>query len=241
MPEAMLHMWEVLTQSPLFGLTITILAYLVGEWVNARAGGTPILHPVLLAIGLLIGVLLLADIPYETYFSGARFIHFLLGPATVALAVPLFDHREQIRRLFKPLAISCLAGVVTAVGSTLLLAELFGAQRETTLSLAPKSVTTPIAMGISEQIGGVPSVTAVLVLITGAIGCICVPWLMRCFRIEDHAVHGFALGMSAHGFGTAQAFYLSQRAGAFSGLAMGAAGVITAFLLPLWIYLLGWS
>lgn len=239
MTEGLTAYWSYLQGSPLLGLLLTIIAFQLGLWLNRRAGGSPVLHPVIIAIALLIGFLLLTGISYQEYFEGAGFIHLLLGPATVALAVPLFDHRSQIRRLFKPLLISCLVGIVTAVGSTLLLAWLLGAQRETIMSLAPKSVTTPIAMGISEQIGGIPSVAAGLVLITGAIGCILAPLLFRLLRIDSHAVQGFTLGVSAHGFGTAQAFGVSNQAGAFAGLALGLAGLLTAFLLPLAVRLLG--
>ncbi len=240
MIDSLLDYWRYFAASPLLGLLTTLLAFQLGLWVNRRAGGSPLLHPVIIAIALLIAFLLLVEIPYRQYFDGAKFIHLLLGPATVALAIPLFDHRRQIRQLFTPLLISCLAGIVAAVSSTLGLAWLLGAQRETILSLAPKSVTTPIAMGVSEQIGGLASVTAALVLITGAIGCLLAPWLFRLLRIRDHAVQGFALGLSSHGFGTAQAFGIGPKAGAFAGLALGMAGLLTAFLLPLAIRLLGW-
>lgn len=239
MSEALQRGWEQLLNGPLLGIALTLLAFELGVWLNRRAGGTPALHPVLIAIGLLIGFLLLSGIPYERYFQGAQFIHFLLGPATVALAIPLFEHRQQIKQLFGPLTVACLAGIATAIASTLGLAYLFGAHRETVMSLAPKSVTTPIAMGISEQIGGIPSVAAALVLITGAIGCLCAPLMFRLLRIKNHAAQGFTLGLSAHGFGTVQAFTVSRQAGAFSGLAMGIAGVITAFLLPAVVRLFG--
>ncbi|RFA31464.1 hypothetical protein CAI21_02320 [Alkalilimnicola ehrlichii] len=239
MIDSALDFWLWLQDGPLLGILLTVLAYQLGLWINRCAGGTPVLHPVIIAIALLIGLLLLADIPYRDYFAGAQFIHFLLGPATVALAVPLFDHKEQIRRLALPLLVACTVGVVTAVGSTLLLAWLLGARVETMLSLAPKSVTTPIAIGISEQIGGIPSVAAGMVLIAGAIGCILGPILFRLFKIREHEVQGFTMGLAAHGFGTAQSFGISHQAGAFAGLALGMAGLLTAFLLPLLVRLLG--
>lgn len=234
------QLWVYLSGNPLLSLLMTLLAFILAVRVNRALGGTPLLHPVMLAIALLIGCLVLVDMDYATYFEGAQFIHFLLGPATVALAIPLYDHRERVRRLLVPLLAACVTGIVTAVASTLGLALLLGARHETLMSLAPRSVTSPIAMGIAEQIGGIPSLAAGLVLLTGAIGCALGPWLFRWLRIEDPAVQGFTLGLAAHGFGTAHAFArLGAVAGAFSGLSMGLTGLLTAFLLPLITHLLG--
>ncbi|MDR5865692.1 LrgB family protein [Halomonas koreensis] len=234
------QLWVYLSGNPLLSLLMTLLAFILAVRVNRALGGTPLLHPVMLAIALLIGCLVLVDMDYATYLEGAQFIHFLLGPATVALAIPLYDHRERVRRLLVPLLAACVTGIVTAVASTLGLALLLGARHETLMSLAPRSVTSPIAMGIAEQIGGIPSLAAGLVLLTGAIGCALGPWLFRWLRIEDPAVQGFTLGLAAHGFGTAHAFArLGAVAGAFSGLSMGLTGLLTAFLLPLITHLLG--
>lgn len=142
----------------------------------------------MISIVLLISFLLLSGIEYSTYFEGAQFIHFLLGPATVALAIPLYDHRERVQRLIWPIMVACVTGIVTAVGSTLGIAMLMGASRETLLTLAPKSVTSPIAMGIAEQLGGIPSLAAGLVLLTGSIGCALGPWIFRLLRIKDPTV-----------------------------------------------------
>lgn len=232
-PDAFVDLWVYMAASPLLHLMLTLLAFLLAQWVNRRAGGTPFLHPVLVAIALLVSLLLITGTPYSTYFEGAQFIHFLLGPAIVALAVPLFDHRERIRREFIPLMLACVAGIFTAVGSTILLVRLLGGREDTLLSLAPKSVTSPIAMGIAEQIGGYPALAAGIVLITGAIGCVLGPPIFRLLKIKDHAVQGFAMGLAAHGFGTAQCFSLSNLAGAFAGLAMGVTGLLSAFLIPL--------
>lgn len=234
------QLWVYLSGNPLLSLLMTLLVFTLAVRINRALGGTPLLHPVTLAIAMLIGLLLLMDMDYATYFEGAQFIHFLLGPATVALAIPLYDHRERVRRVLVPLLIACLTGIVTAVLSTLGVALLLGAQHATLMSLAPRSVTSPIAMGIAEQIGGIPSLAAGLVLLTGSIGCALAPWVFRLLRIKDPAVQGFALGLSAHGFGTAQAFArIGAVAGAFSGLAMGLAGLLTAFLLPLIVKLAG--
>ncbi|WP_280545979.1 MULTISPECIES: LrgB family protein [unclassified Halomonas] len=236
------QLWVYLSGNPLLSLLTTLLVFVLAVRINRAVGGTPLLHPVTLAIAMLIALLLLVDMDYRTYFEGAQFIHFLLGPATVALAIPLYDHRERVRRLLWPLLLACGAGIVTAVASTLGLAMLLGARTETLLSLAPRSVTSPIAMGIAEQIGGIPSLAAGLVLLTGSIGCALGPWIFRLLRIKDPVVQGFTLGLAAHGFGTAHAFArLGAVAGAFSGLAMGLTGLLTAFLLPLIIRLFGFG
>lgn len=234
------QLWVYLSGNPLLSLFATLVAFFVATRINRRLGGTPLLHPVILAIALLIGFLLATGIDYATYFEGAQFIHFLLGPATVALAIPLFDHRERVRRLLGPILAACLVGIVTAVASTLGIAMALGASRETLLSLTPKSVTSPIAMGIAEQLGGIPSLAAGLVLLTGSVGCALGPWIFRLLRVEDHSVQGFTMGLAAHGFGTAHCFAsLGAMAGAFAGLAMGLTGLLTAFLLPLIVKLFG--
>ncbi len=234
------QLWVYLSGNPLLSLLVTLLAFMLAVRINKAVGGTALLHPVTLSIAMLIGFLLLIDMDYSTYFEGAQFIHFLLGPATVSLAIPLYDHRERVRRLLWPLLLACSVGIVTAVGTTLGLAMLLGARAETLLSLAPRSVTSPIAMGIAEQIGGIPSLAAGLVLLTGSIGCALAPLVFRLLRIRDPSVQGFTLGLAAHGFGTAQAFaQIGAVAGAFSGLAMALTGLMTAFLLPLLIPLFG--
>ncbi|WP_027966786.1 LrgB family protein [Halomonas halocynthiae] len=234
------QLWVYLSGNPLLSLLVTLLAFLLSVRINKLAGGTPVLHPVILSIAMLIAFLLLVDMDYATYFEGAQFIHFLLGPATVALAVPLYDHRERVRSMLVPLVLACLAGIFTAVLTTVGMALVMGAQRATVLSLAPRSVTSPIAMGVAEQVGGIPSLAAGLVLLTGAVGCVVGPLLFKIFKIKDPAVKGFTLGLAAHGIGTAHSFaQIGAIAGAFSGLAMGLTGLLTAFLLPMIIKLVG--
>ena len=231
--------WVYFAARPLFWIIVTIVTFLFTSWLNRRVGGTPLLHPVLLALSLIILFLTLTGTDYDTYFNGAQFIHFMLGPATVALAIPLYDHIERVKRMLFPLVIACFCGALTASLSVILVAWLLGASEGTLLSLAPKSVTSPIAIGIAEKIGGYPSLAAGLVLITGAIGCLTAPPLFRLLGIEDDAVKGFTLGLSSHGFGTAYAFEFSTLAGAFSGLAMGMTGLLTAFLVPVLVQMLG--
>ncbi|MFP4161587.1 MAG: LrgB family protein [Ectothiorhodospira sp.] len=233
MAEGITDIWAFLSASPLLWLTMTLLAFQASLWLNRRLRGGPVLHPVLLSMALLIGVLLLTGTDYDTYFEGAQFIHFLLGPATVALAIPLYENRLQIRALLLPLLTAGVAGAGTAAVSAVVIAHLLGADPRTLVSLAPKSVTSPIAMGVSEKLGGLPSLTAALVLLTGALGCLLAPLLIRLMGIRDDRVKGFALGVTAHGFGTVQAFGISVTAGAFAGLGLSLAGILTAFLLPL--------
>jgi len=226
------EIWVYLAAAPLLWLTLTLVVYLVGRWLNRKLNGNALAHPVLVAMFVLIGLLLLTGTPYDTYFEGAQFIHFLLGPATVALAIPLYDNLRQIRQLLLPLLLACLVGVTVAVSSAVGLAWLLGATGQSLLSIAPKSVTTPIAMGIAEQVGGLPSLAAGIVLVTGAVGVVAAGPLFRLARIHDHRAQGFALGIAAHGFGTAHALTIGLRAGAFAGLGLGMAGLLTAFLLP---------
>ena len=231
MPPA--ELWAQLTASPLLGLTATLLAYLAGVWLFKRSGQKPLCNPVLIAIVLLSLLLWATGTPYPRYFDGAQFIHFLLGPATVALAVPLHAYWRRLRQMALPLVAGLLAGSATAAFSAMGLARLFGASPETVFSLGPKSVTTPIAMGVAEQIGGIPSLTAVLVILTGILGAMCFPSFFRLLGIRNHATQGFAVGLTAHGLGTARAFLVSEEMGAFSALGMGLNGVLTAVALPL--------
>ena len=227
------ELWTQLTASPLLGLTATLLAYLAGVWLFKRSGQKPLCNPVLIAIVLLSLLLWATGTPYQRYFDGAQFIHFLLGPATVALAVPLHAYWRRLRQMALPLIAGLFAGSATAAFSAMGLARLFGASPETVFSLGPKSVTTPIAMGVAEQIGGIPSLTAVLVILTGILGAMCFPSFFRLLGIRNHATQGFAVGLTAHGLGTARAFLVSEEMGAFSALGMGLNGVLTAVALPL--------
>jgi predicted murein hydrolase (TIGR00659 family) len=233
MPESDLAtLWVYLSASPLLGLTATLAAYSLAYKLYELAGMRPLLHPVVTAVALLIGFLLLTDISYEAYFDGGQFVHFLLGPATVALAIPLYQQLSKLRRLWLPVLVATLSGVVVGGLSSVGIAWLLGAGPVTQLSLAPKSVTAPVAMGISEQIGGLPSLTAVLVVLTGIIGAVVGGRLFALLRIRDDSIKGIAMGITAHGIGTARAFQLSAEMGAFSGLAMALSALASALLLP---------
>ncbi|MBA4264825.1 MAG: hypothetical protein C0453_07075 [Comamonadaceae bacterium] len=225
--------WVYLSASPLLGLTATLLVYHGSFVAYRRTGFHPLANPVALSV-LVLGTLLWAtNTPYAIYFEGAQFVHFLLGPATVALAVPLFDQLARLKRLWLPmlgaLVVGTLAATVTAIG----VGWALGASKATIASMAPKSVTAPVAMGISEQIGGLPTLTAVLVVCTGILGAATARTLFDLLRIQDPTVRGFALGTAAHGIGTARAFQVSEEMGAFAGLAMGLCALFSAVALPL--------
>lgn len=239
--EQFTHFWVYLAASPLLGLTLTLCAYLGAQWVYARCGFSPLANPVAIAIALIAIVLVASGMSYQRYFAGAQFVHFLLGPATVALAVPLARQMPRLRRNLLPLAGALVCGSVTAIVSSVGVAAILGASPELVRSIAPKSATTPIAMAVSEHLGGVPALTAVLVIFTGIVGAVTARFLFNAMRIESHAARGLALGVASHGIGTARAFQVSAEMGAFAGLGMGLNGVLTALLAP-WLVplLLGW-
>jgi predicted murein hydrolase (TIGR00659 family) len=225
-------LWVYLAATPLLGLTMTLFAYLIAQGIYARAKFNPLANPVLIAVALIVAVLSVTHTPYQTYFQGAQFVHFLLGPATVALALPLYRQLPKLRRAALPLAGGLIAGSLTAILSATAIAMLFGAPRVTVISLAPKSATTPIAMAIAERLGGLPSLTAVLVICTGVLGAVSARTILNVLRIEEPEVRGFALGVASHGIGTARAFQVSDEMGAFAGLGMGLNGLFTAFVVP---------
>lgn len=230
-------LWVYLAASPLLWLTATVAAYLLAQQIAARGRNHPLLNPVGLAAGMLILVLVLSGTPYRTYFDGAQFVHFLLGPATVALAVPLFDNLSHVRRALAPMAAALTAGCVTAILSSAGIAKLFGSGHEMIATVAPKSVTTPIAMGVAEQLGGIPSLTAALVIATGVVGAIMAPPLVKLMGVNDEMAGGFAIGVGAGGIGTARAFQISELLGTFSGIGMAFNGLLTAILTPLLLML----
>ena len=231
--------WVYLSASPLLWLTATLLAYQAAYALYVRSRFHPLVNPVAIAIALLVTILVGTGTEYVTYFEGAQFVHFLLGPATVALAIPLYQQLPKLKRNWFALLGSAIVGCSAAIASAMGIAWALGASPATVLSLAPKAVTMPIAMGVAEKIGGLPSLTAVLVMLTGILGTVSARWVFNVLRIEDHSIQGFALGATSHGIGTARAFQVSEEMGAFSGLAMGVAGVLTALLVPFVLRLLG--
>lgn len=231
--DELVELWVFLEATPLLWLTVTVVAYAIGDALSKRAGRHPLVNPVVVAAGCVACVLLLTSTSYTTYFSGAQFVHFLLGPATVSLAVPLIANWPEVKRHAVAILVALLAGAVTAVVSVYALAVLFGIDGPVLWSLVPKSVTTPIAMGISVEFGGIASLTAVFVIMTGILGATMVTPVMNALRIQDPAARGFAVGVAAHGIGAARAFQVNPVAGLFAGIAMAFNGLVTAILVPI--------
>jgi len=225
-------LWIYLATTPLIWLTTTILAYLAADGAARHLGRPAWANPVLLSVILIAPVLWLTQTDYPTYFEGAQFIHFLLGPATVALAMPLWDNRDTIKTSVTPIVLALLVGSIVAAASAILLARAFGLPMEVLLSLAPKSTTAPVALGISEAVGGLPALTAVLVILTGIIGAVTVTPLMNFLMITDWRARGFAVGVAAHGIGTARAFQVNPVAGAYAGIAMALNALLTSLIVP---------
>ncbi len=232
------QLWVYLTTTPLLWLTLTLTIYQLASWLFRKLGCNPLLNPVLTTIISLIIIIRVSGADYPTYFRGAQFIHFLLGPATVALAIPLYREIQLIRKAFVPIVISLTVGSLIAILSAVGIAWGLGGERALLLTLAPKSVTTPIAMSISELIGGLPALTAVSCVLTGITGAVIGDLVLKRLKIHDETARGMALGVASHGIGTAHALQKSQVAGAFAALAMALNGLLTALLLPLLISLL---
>lgn len=231
-------LWVYLAGTPLLWLTVTLTAYVVADRISAATGRHPIANPVLITVALVAAVLGMTGTPYPTYFEGAQFVHFLLGPATVVLAMPLYERRATVRRALVPMLAALLAGSATTLASVIVLARLFDIPRPVLVSLTPKSVTSGVAMGIAEALGGDPTLTAILVILTGIIGAILVTPMMNLLEVRDMRARGFAAGLAAHGIGTARAFQVSEIAGTFAGIAMGLNAFLTAALAPLALHLL---
>ena len=231
------ELWVYLSASPLFGLTATLVVYLLAQAAYVRLGHAPWANPVLWSIVTIAGGLTLTKVDYPTYFAGAQFIHFLLGPAVVALGWPLWQRRVELRARFGRVLLAALLGGAAAGGSAVALGWAVGLPHDVVMSLAPKSVTAPVAMGIAEKIGGIPALSAVFAVLTGLIGALSGKYLFDLLRIRTtHAgwrARGFALGTAAHGIGAARALQVNADAGAYAGLALGLQVVLAALLLPL--------
>lgn len=226
------EIWVYLSSEPLLWLTATLAAYVAGDALSRASGRAPLVNPVLVAVGLLALVLWGTGTEYTAYFEGAQFVHFMLGPATVALAAPLHANLAKVRRSALPMVAALLAGSLAAMTTAVGLGYALGLRGEVLMSLAPKSATAPVALGIAEKIGGLPTLTAVLVILTGIIGAVFATPLLNLLRIRDWRARGFAVGVAAHGIGTARAFQVNETAGAFAGIGMGVNAVLTAVLAP---------
>ncbi|MBS7804231.1 LrgB family protein [Rhizobiales bacterium TNE-4] len=232
------ELWVYLAAEPLLWLTTTLIAYVIADRISAFFNRAPLANPVLIAVAIVLVLLKLTGTAYPVYFTGAQFVHFLLGPATVALALPLYTHRKIVMRALIPIAGALLAGAITAMVSAVGIAKLLGVSGASLIALAPKSVTAAIAMGIARELGGDPSLTATLVIATGIIGAVLLTPLMKMVGVSDPRAIGFAAGTASHGIGTARAFQLGSLEGAFAGIALGLSGLLTAVLVPLLVRML---
>lgn len=227
-------------QNKYFLIALTFVFYLGAQLLQRRTG-IRLLNPILLSIAAMICFLMMCDIDYGTYRAGGDYIDFWLKPAVVALGVPLYKQLSTIRRQLLPLLLSELAGCVAGVVSVVLLAELFGASREVVISLAPKAVTTPIAMEISQAVGGIPPLTAAVVVATGIFGSMAGFRIVKMSHIHSPIAGGLSIGTASHAVGTAAAMEVSERYGAFSSIGLTLNGVLTALLAPLILDLLGYT
>ncbi len=227
------EIWVYLTGSPLASLVLTLIAYQMGLMIYERFDKNPVVNPVAIAILIVIGTISLMGMPYAEYFEGAQFIHFLLGTATVALAVPIYKGWHLLKGRTVPLSIALVAGGGVSIGSAVGLGHLLEVPKELILPFYAKSVTAPIAMGIAENIGASPTLTAVYAVSTGIIGAIIARYVLDFLKIGPWWQRGYAIGVAAHGIGTSRAFSVSAEAGAFASIGMGLHGVLGAILIPL--------
>ena len=218
--------------TPLFGIFVTLAAYSLAQVLYAKTK-SPFLNPVAISVTIIVSILLSADIPYSDYRVGGDMILFFLGPAVVAIGLPLYQKRDEIVKMARPILFGIAAGGLSSILSAYFLASLLGGSEAVVLSFMPKSVTAPIAMGISGKIGGIPSLTAVVVVLTGCLGGVCGPEFCRFIGIRDPRAIGLAVGTAAHGIGTARMLEIDRLGGAVSGLAIGLNGIFTAVVIPM--------
>lgn len=237
--NTMKDLWAHLSGGALLWLTLTLVIYTIADRLSLLARRNPLANPVLHSVWV-IGVILVASgTPYETYFNGAYFIHFLLGPATVALALPLYENRRVVLRSLVPIVAALVVGSAATIGSVIVCSALFNLPAVITISSLPKSATSGVAMGISQSVGGDASLTAIIVVATGIAGAVMATPLLNVLRITDRRARGFAVGLAAHGVGTARAFQVHPLTGTFAGVGMSLNGLLTAVLVPLAASLIG--
>ena len=232
------QLWVYLSATPLFGLTATLVVYLLAQAFYQRMQHAPWANPVAWTVVVLALLLTVSGIPYPTYFSGAQFIHFLLGPAVVALGWPLWQRRAQLRRRGPALLAAALVGGGAAAASAVAIGWALGLPADLLRTLVPKSVTAPVAMGIAEQIGGIPALAAMFALITGLVGALTAKYLFDALGVRSPEVRGFALGTTSHGIGAARAMQVNADAGAYAGMALGLQALLAALLMPVIVSLL---
>ncbi len=226
------ELWVYLSATPLFGLTATLVFYVLAQGVSQQLGHPPLANPVLWTVLGLAALLTLTGTPYPTYFAGAQFIHFLLGPAVVALAWPLWQRRAELRRRWWALLLAALVGGSAAAGTAVAVGWALGLPTPVLASLAPKSVTAPVAMGIAQQLGGIPALAAVFAVLTGLLGALLAKPVFDLLRLRAPEVRGFAIGTASHGIGAARAMQVHPAAGAYAALALGLQVLLAALLMP---------
>ena len=221
-----------LLNTPLFGVCLTILAYIIGMELYKKFK-LPILNPILIALIIIIPILLYFKIPLEVYEKGGNLISFFLAPATVVLAVPLYKKIHLLKKHLIPIVGGIFVGVLTSIISCVVIGNLLGLDLIIVKSSLSKSLTTPIAMALSKQVGGIIPITIVMVMITGIVGAIMAPFVCKVFRIKNKVAKGIAIGTASHAVGTSRAIEMGEIEGAMSGLAIGVAGIMTVFILPI--------
>lgn len=227
------EIWVYLSGSPLLALILTLAAYQVGFMIYQRLDRAPLANPVFIAIVLVAVAITAIDMPYATYFEGAQFVHFLLGTATVSLAVPIYQGIGALKGRLVPLLVALFAGGATSIVTAVGIARLLGADDTIVGGLYAKSVTAPIAMGVAERIGVSPTLTAVFAVSTGILGAVLATYVLNAVGSRAWWQRGFAIGVAAHGLGTSRAFSVNPEAGSYSSLAMGLHGIAGAVLIPL--------
>lgn len=225
-----------LVHSEIFDLALVVGTYIAATILYKKTH-LSVLHPLLTSIFVIIVILEFLDIEYASFQQGSHLIHFMLGPSVVALGYVLFEQMKYLKGNVVSILTSVFVGAIVGIISVIVIGKLMGADQSLIATLQPKSVTTPIAMGISEKNGGIPSLTAVIVVAVGIFGSIVGPAVMKVLGIESRIAKGLALGASSHGVGTAAAIQLGAVEGALSGLAIGLMGIMTAILVPVISYL----
>ena len=223
-------MIDALLNTPLFALALTCVAWSVGVWVQKKTG-LVLCNPLVIATALIIGFLVLFDIPYSTYKVGGDMISLMLGPVTAVLALNIYNQRKLLGKYFIPVVVGCLVGALTSIACVLLICNLLGADSVITASLLPKSVTTAIALAISESRGGIPGITSAAVLVAGTVGAIFAPTFAKIFKIKDPVAEGIAIGASSHALGTTKAMEIGALQGAMSSISICICGIITSVLV----------
>lgn len=233
------EIWVYLSGSPLLALILTLGAYHAGVLAYERAGRSPLANPVLIAVTIIAAIIVAIDMPYAKYFEGAQFVHFLLGTATVALAVPIYEGLGALRGRIVPLFVALLAGGAVSIASAVGIAALLRADSAIVGALWAKSVTAPIAMGVAERIHVSPTLTAVFAVTTGILGAVLARYVLDAVGAKAWWQRGFALGIASHGIGTSRAFSVSEEAGTYASLAMGLHGILGAVAIPLAVWAFG--